>query len=79
MGMHTTTNSGQQRFGVLLSHAFDQQVYGNFPTRLLAAAEGQRVVSAQPGIEFEVMQATGSGWRSAEGLSPDEVCRKRWG
>ena len=76
--MHTTTHATGQRFGVLLSHAIDQQVYGNFPTRLLAAAEGHRVANAQPGIEFEVMQATGSGWRSADGLSPDEVNRARW-
>ncbi|MGC0252615.1 hypothetical protein [Pseudactinotalea sp. Z1748] len=75
----TTTTKPQGSFGVLLSHAFNQEIYGNFPTRLLAAAEGRRVAAAQPGIEFEIMQATTRGWLSADGFGPDEVCRRRWG
>ena len=46
MGVNTTAlrTKPARRFGVLLSHAFARQVYGNFLTRRLAAAEGRRVV-----------------------------------
>lgn len=72
------TAVGRKRYGVLLSHSWRNEVYGDFPTRLLAATEGRVVSRAQPGIEFEVMEATENGWHSVEGLAPEEVTRTRW-
>lgn len=75
----TNTSGPARSFGVLLSHAFENQVHGNFSTRLLAGVEAHRIAGAQPGIEFEIMETTPDGWRSADGRTADQVAGDRWG
>jgi len=66
------------RYGVLLSHAFEDEVYGDFPTITDAMEEAATVKAAQPGVEAEIMKMTGDGWRSLDGATPRQVSARRW-
>lgn len=68
----------KQRYGVLLSHAFENEVYGDFATITAAMDEAQVVTRAQPGAEAEIMKLTPEGWRSLDGATPAEVSARRW-
>jgi len=66
------------RYGVLLSHAHQDEVYGDFPTIIDASQEASRVLAAQPGAEAEIMKMTPEGWRSLDGDTAREVIARRW-
>lgn len=70
-----------QVWGALLS-SYSEDTGGITVRTSLEGAQrhGERVVAAQPGIEFELMTCTGSGpWRAvADGADIREVIARRW-
>jgi len=59
------------RYAVLLSTT--GQVHGSFTTRLLAAVEGRRLTGDHPGSWFEIVESTPDGWRTSDGVTPEEA------
>ncbi|MCC9181051.1 MULTISPECIES: hypothetical protein [Mycolicibacterium] len=70
------------KFAVLFSHAssavYDELVTTHrFSSDVGARVFGDKIAYVQ-GVEYEVMELTADGWRSARGESPVEVIRRRW-
>lgn len=63
--------------GVLYSHAYNGCVEPA-GTRAAALVRLGHVMTAQPGIQGEVMIRTRDGWRSARGETPSQVVARRW-
>lgn len=69
-----------QVWGVLLS-SYNEDTGGISVASSQDAAlrYGERVLAAQPGLEFELMTCTGNGpWVSADGSGIREIIARRW-